>query len=390
MVASMRPLLRSSALLSLVLAGCGARTNLAVDEQPLTSACATEAPTCVQPGAPCEMDQVVSATCDAASKQWSCPRGAHVYASVAPAICRPFADDPEWRGIEGSLVAVPTASRCLWIAETVRGVYRNVAFASAKGATYGTCPKAADVASTNVVTVEGEVGPGLQVQITGGQRIAGETRVTYRLFRVDPSAPFGVTELGTGLGRFDEASQKIVVSPKPRFSTDLDLGDASLVFDGRLHVYGCPPPIDFLTEGCKVARFFDGEAMELFAGDGKWVASVRGRDGADVFTAGPWVSAIARDGDQLTHLYAVGFGSTIERHVATSPEGPWSDGPTVARCDLPPEDPKAFCAGPVVHPELADPTRRQWVVSYGVGTTDPDRRAANPEAYGTRLHWMDR
>lgn len=354
-----------------------------------------DAPTCLRAAGPCEPATVVAATCD--GRAWRCPSGTREHARLSAAsTCLPFFEPGgPIRALEGSLVRVPTADRCLWIGETVEtsaGSLRNVAFEVDPTAPYGTCPARATFRAESVVELDGGADPELQVQITGAQRLAGVTRVTYRLFRLDPSAGFGVRELGTGIGRFDEARQRIVVSPRPRFAPDLDLGDASFVSD-RLYVYGCPPPIDFLTEGCVVARFDARDDMELFAGGGKWIESARGRDGAEVFRAGPWISAIARDGDRLVHLYSVGFGSTLATHFASAPEGPWTDGPELARCALPEDDPKAFCAGPVVHEELVDPTRSEWVVSYGVGTTASDgaaRRAARPEAYWTRLHWIGR
>jgi hypothetical protein len=64
---------------------------------------------------------------------------------------------------------------------------------------------------------------------------------------------------------------------------------------------------------------------------------------------------------------------------------------TIGPCQLPPGDSHAFCAGPVVHQELADPSRPgEVVISYGVGTTAQNQdqlRAAAPLDYWTRLVW---
>ncbi len=242
-------------------------------------------------------------------------------------------------------------------------------------APFGSCPTRAtflDDRPSEVVTIaSGE--PSLHARITGGYRLGGATRVTYRLFRDDPGSPFGVAELGTGIATV--AAGHIVVEAKPRFAPDLDLGDASIVIGDRAFVWGCPGPPDFLTERCVVGRIDASDAMELFAGS-NWVASVRGSDGKTVFDAGPWISSVTRSGDTLRHVFAVGFGSDLQVHTANAPEGPWSSATTIARCSLPAHDDKSFCAGPVVHEELSDPTRPgELVVTYGVGTTRSGERA---------------
>jgi hypothetical protein len=223
--------------------------------------------------------------------------------------------------------------------------------------------------------------PSQIVQITGGYRLGGRTHVTYREFRADPAAPFGVTHVGSGIAQYDGA--RIVIPRDVRFATDLDLGDASLVKGDRAFVWGCPGPPEFLTERCVVGRLDAGDAMELFTGS-NWVKSVRGSDGKTVFDAGPWVSSVTASGSLLRHVYAVGFGTDLQMHTASAPEGPWSEGRTIARCALPAGDAQAFCAGPVVHDELADPTRPgEMVVTYGVGTLRPGERA--PTDYWPRL-----
>ena len=327
---------------------CG-RTDL--DAPTVTIACDTEPPTCVERLAGCEAPRLVTAKCDVSSKVWSCPSGAKPHARVEPTSC-------SFDELRGSLVRVPTDDgRCLWVAEKV-GVRRNIAFESEPDAPFGSCP------------VMRELGPletdDRHVQITGAYRLGDATRVTYRLFVETPGAAFGVEELGTGIAKLE--GTHISIPPTPRFAPDLDLGDAALVIGDHAYLYGCPGPPDFLTERCLVGRVDASDAMELFAG--KWIASTRGSDGERVFDAGPWVSAVVARPNDLLHVYAVGFGSDLQTHTAKSPEGPWSNGPNLGRCLLPADDPKAFCAGPVVHKDLADPTRPgELVVSYGVGST---------------------
>jgi hypothetical protein len=209
---------------------------------------------------------------------------------------------------------------------------------------------------------------------------------------MDPSAGFGVDELGSGLGRWDPTMQRLVV-PGPGsllWTPRLDLGDASLVVGGTPYVWGCHGPPHFLTNSCDLARLDGSGVAQLFAGSNGWVASDEVARAATVFDSGPWISSIAPSASGgFAHVYAVGFGSTLETHLAPAVTGPWTSGPTLTACDLPATDAHSFCAGPVVHEELSDPTRPgEQAVTYGVGTTAPDQAAlvaAHPEAYWTRL-----
>lgn len=305
------------------------------------------------------------------------------------------------RFVGGSITRVPTPDgRCLWIADSVTPVdgpeIRNVAFLPDLTTPYGTCPTRAAVLGgvlRSAVFLEGSGGPGYLVEITGGWLEAGETVVSYRLFHFDPMGGFGVTEDGTGLGRWDAATQSIHV-PGPegiRWPPSIDLGDAVLpARSDRSYTYlwGCPPPIHDLVEDCVLARRDGGGVTEYFTPTGWSSASsplVR------TFTAGPWQSSVTVGTRGFTHVYAVGFGTDLEQHTATFPYGPWTDAPRIAHCDLPSGDSHAYCAGPVVHEELDDPTRSDdLAVTYGLGTTDMpgERIATRPDDYWTRLVWV--
>jgi hypothetical protein len=292
--------------------------------------------------------------------------------------------------------------RCLWVAEEVHttGGQRlwNAAFEPDRKAPFGSCPSAASFAYGSpapIVAIEGGDDPNILVQIASSFRFAGKTRVLYRLFAIDPNAVFGVTLLGGGLGRWDASSQRIVVQGPSAiaFSTGLDLGDAALATKDFAYVWGCPKE-DGFTDKCIVTRFDVEGTMQLFSGSG-WIGSQNGNDGATVFEAGPWVSSVvagAASSGNLLHVYSIGFGSTLESHVGPVPEGPWTAGPTLATCDVPAGDDKAFCAGPVVHEELVDPTQPgELPVSYGVGTTAKNQStlmAQNPKGYWSRLVWI--
>lgn len=397
------PLFGSFPLL-LLAAGCGARPELAEGPCDLT---ADTPPQCVAPSAdPCGPPATVAPVCDTATRAYRCPEGARPYARAAdsPATCLPFSDPAgPIRALGGSLVRVPTDDgRCLWVAEQVETAdghsLRNVAFAPDPAAPFGACPtKATPVGGSpgSIVHMDGGDDPSFLVQVAQAFRLAGKTTVVYRLFEVDQQATFGVTLLGSGLGTWDAGTQRIVV-PGPSalpFPTSLNLGDASLVAQGSAFVWGCPTQ-DGLMERCVVTRFDPGGGTATFAGAAGWRPGLDGAAGATVFESGPWISSVVPDAASggLLHVYAIGFGTTLETHLAPAPEGPWAAGASIGPCALPSGDAHAFCAGPVVHEELADPTRPgEIVVSYGVASTAPSAgalSAARPEDYWTRLVWV--
>lgn len=339
----------------LLVIGCGSRSELA--SPTVAPTCGGPAPTCVVDGVGCARAELATATCD--GEQWHCPANARPYARVEATSCA-------YPDARGSLVAIPTDDgRCMLMADD------NTAFEVDRRAPFGSCP----AGPSKSVVVNDD--PSLTVQVTGGYTLGRSARITYRLFRNDPGAPFGLAEIGTGVARW--RGDRIAIDA-PQFATDLDLGDASIAIGDRAYVFGCPPPIEFLTEKCLVGRLDERDTMELFVGHNRWVASTRASDGERVFDAGPWVSAVvARPEGGFVHVYAVGFGTELETHVASSIEGPWEKSANLGRCELPAGDPHAFCAGPVVHEELADPTRpNELVISYGRGSTSPGAGEQHP------------
>ena len=386
--------------LLLLATGCGSRTPLGTD------GCFQTAPTCIQATDPCGGSIAVDAVCDAATRTWSCPQGSSTYSRAvdSPPVCLPF-HDPSGpvQTMRGSLPRVPLDDgRCLWIGETVITTagqsVSNAGFLVEPSVTYGACPTTATFAAgapSSVVTVEGPADPTLVVQIAGGYRMGGRTRVLYRLFRQDPTATFGVTLLGAGLGRWDAAGGQIVV-PGPaslRWGPDLDLADAALVEGSTAYLWGCHAPFHDLTDDCVVGRLDANDDMQLYAGQGQWITSTRASDAAVVFDSASWFSSVVANGGALEHAYIVAWGSTVQTHTASAPEGPWVAGANLTDCDLPGDDSHAYCSGLVVHSELQDPERPgEQVMSYSVGTlaTDQTTRYANhPEKYWPRLVWAD-
>ncbi len=404
-------------LLCCSLWACGSRTAVLLDEprandgesgapsQPLTCGAA---PRCVTRDAsnPCGPARSVDPTCDPRTLSWRCPAGAWPYQRMqTPAVdCLPLAADSNVAAVAGSLSRVPTNDgRCLWIAEELRSssgaLLRNVALVSEPQPSFAACPGTLQylggTPQPSVVFADGSVDPTLQVQISGGFLLAGQVRVTYRLFRVDPNAVFGVTELGTGLGFWDAVSEQVVVfgPARPRFGSDLDFGNASLAAGSYAYLWGCNAPGHFLTEGCLLGRLDTKDRLELYLGSDRWTSNAIASSGARVFDDGPWISSVLPDPahpNDLLHVFAAGFGDNLQIQSAARPEGPWGAASTLGACTLPGADAKAYCAGPIVHEELMDPTQpNELVVSYGVATTDPTRPAAGG-AYWSRLAWIRR
>jgi hypothetical protein len=393
--------LLAAAPLLVLAAGCGSRTPLATD------GCFDVPPTCVRPGDPCGGSAAVDAVCDAQKHVWSCPPAASVYARAvdSPGVCLPFHDPAgPLQALRSSLPRVPLDDgRCLWIGESVvttagQSVW-NAGFLVEPRASFGSCPTTATFAGgspSSVVTMEGAPDSTLVVQIAGGYRMGGRTRVLYRLFRQDASATFGLTLLGAGLGRWDQASGQIVVPPASelRWGPDLDLGDASLVQGNTAYLWGCHAPFHDLTDDCVVSRLDAADEMQLYAGQGQWITSTRASDAAVVFDSASWFSSVVPFGGSLEHAYIVAWGSTVQTHTAPAPEGPWVAGANLADCDLPADDSHAYCSGLVVHAELQDPERPgEQVMTYSIGTLasdQSDRYASHPEKYWPRLVWTGR
>lgn len=399
---------RAIGLLGMVAAcGCGARTSLDVNEitgsAPQPSRCTGSPFQCVRPPSddPCGPNSVESAVCNESSATWQCASGARPYerATEGPAVCMPFYGTASpIRRLGGSLTRVPTDDgRCLWVAdevETDAGIVLDVAFVPDLTAPYGTCPSNAallDGSVQSVVTVSGGADPSTVVQITGAYRMNGSTRVTYRVFRLDGGAVFGQTDLGTGIGRWDAASGRIVVGnlTSPRFPTDVDLADDSIVLGSYAYVWGCPV-LTYLSRQCLLGRIDAADSVQLFVGNGQWSAGASASAAVPVFTGGPWIGSVISDvlDGGLLHVFAPEFGATLQAQHGSVPEGPWTPPASFASCDLPSADPAAFCMGPVIHTELADPTRpSERVVSYDVKTTSSTPLPTG-DAYWPRIAWV--
>jgi hypothetical protein len=341
--------------------------------------CGLAAPTCVTRDAPCDPLRVVSAECVA--ETWQCPADATTYV-------RPWSDDRCLPllgragglidGVHEAPVPVPIDGVCTWVLPGDDGT--SLAFVDV-------APSCLELGDAAPLEVEARAGYDY-LAVAGSLELSGEPAVLVRGWAFDAGAPFGVRDTGVGLSAVRGAS---LGSPLPwLFDTSVDLGDAAIAWGDHVYAYGCPGVPHALLEECHVGRApigreRDPAAWELF-GEGGWGSG----EPAVVFGSGPHRGPVIADPrGGLAHVYVVGFGGTVEITRADRPEGPWSPAIALVPCELPADDPDAYCAGPVVHLELFDPTTpNQIVISYAVGTTAPDgaaRRARDPASYWPRL-----
>jgi hypothetical protein len=232
------------------------------------------------------------------------------------------------------------------------------------------------------------------VEVNGGYRLGGVTHVLYRVFAVDSSSAVGAYEVNGGIARFDSESLTFDITsrlhPDPPWGLDLDLGDAYYPYGDGTHelIWGCAGEGQYLTEGCKLARVAADDTLELYSKAGDWIASVRASDGAPQFDSGTWQSSVVQKQSGFQHLYIPEYGTSIATQSAPTLLGPWSDEGAGASCDIAIGDSEAFCAAPVVHPDLIDPMRPDELpVTYAVGTTRASP-ISDEKSYWPRLVWL--
>ena len=375
-------------MLSFVLVlACAPGCYLAHEDAPIAvpAPCSSAPPPrCVTRASPCDPLSPVAAEC--VDDLWACPAGAELYARPwEDAVCLPLEGELDLflDGVHEAPLPVPIDGECRWL----------VPLSSEDGVTDVAARSGRACRDVELVSRAPAVEPSGDSSYLGMQAsfidATGSARVLVRGWRFDPLAPFGVRDLGVGLGRVE--GSRVIAPSTWLFDPSIDLGDAALVFEDHLYAFGCPGIPEWIEEDCFVGRArldaIDDPSAWRELGEGGWGTGPPLR----VFGSGPHRGPVARDprGTGLIHVYAVGFGSSIEITRALRPEGPWSPAATLATCDLPPDDPGAYCAGPIVHVELWDPFEPSTiVVGYSIGTTSDDgdaRRRADPSAYWPRL-----
>ena len=344
-------------------------------------------PRCATRSGPCDPLTLVDAECAPVSGSgvaWQCPSGAAPYQRpwTDDATCLPLRGTPLLAdGVHESPVPVPIGDTCQWI----------FPFDTGAGAQLLGVASASSCAAlgTPTMPIDDAHGAETYVNVQTAFATPNGTRILSRAWAFDSTSAYGVRALGVELGR--------VIGGRLRFdgafvfADAADLGDAAIVDGGFVYAFGCPGTPRGLEGDCNVGRaailsIDDASAWSTLGSHGWGVG-----DPVRVFGSGPHRSGVLRDprGDGFLHVYAAGFGSELRMNGASHLEGPWSDSVMLARCELPADDPGAYCAGPQVHRELLDPMDpHTLIVSYSIGSTSADqsdRRARNPDAYWPRI-----
>jgi hypothetical protein len=339
-------------------------------------------PHCMRRAGPCDPLELVDAEC--ISLAWQCPTGASPYARAwtDDETCLPlrgttiFAD-----GVHESPVPIPIGETCEWI----------FPYDAPSGPQLLGVASASSCASIGAPTmpIAAPTTDGSFVDVQAAFATPSGTRVLSRAWVFDSTAAYGVRALGVELGHV--AAGRLGFDGAFLFDDSRDLGDAAIAVGDYAYAYGCPGIPHWLEEDCNVARapladVDDASAWATY-GSGGWGVG----DPVRVFGSGPHRSAVLRDprGGGYLHVYAIGFGRDLRLSTAPQPEGPWTDSISLGRCELPADDPGAYCAGPQVHRELIDPLDPSMlIVSYSIGSTSSDqdvRRARSPDAYWPRI-----
>ena len=180
----------------------------------------------------------------------------------------------------------------------------------------------------------------------------------------------GFELVGVALAEWDDAAGAFVARGDYLFTGDRPAyGDAALVVDGMVYVYGCRES-GFLTDSCYVARVPAERAHDVTAYEFYQDGSTFGADpdrAWPIFEGGRGL-AIAGRRDRVYAAYATPLGRTLHLRSGLGPTGPWSEPIEVTRCELPTD--AAFCTGVAAHPLLDDAPDR-LVLSHGIGSFEP-------------------
>jgi hypothetical protein len=196
----------------------------------------------------------------------------------------------------------------------------------------------------------------------------------YALFVADPTATFGIREVGIGLAPRDAVSGLFVPTSELLWSPDRpNFGTSALLVGATVYAFGCASTGAF-SANCFVARadvanLASTAAYSYWTGEG-WSSEID--DAAPITQAGGTVSVRPdpTGGARYIMTFVPPLGNTLVAQSAPSPEGPWSASVTLATCALD-AGAGAFCGGGEQHPELAG-APGQLVLSYAAQTFASD------------------
>lgn len=329
---------------------------------------------------------------------FACPDESQLYVPPedSSSSCLPAREALRQLGTAG--IAVPEADRCLWILDAAvdeAGLSVPDPGFSWPSAGDTSCPDApAFLGSARASVVDrGVFSRPVLVSLLDAVRLGDVTWVYYRVYVFEAGAPFGIRSLGTGAARWDEVGSRLVLHDRlVSLPGGYELGEAAVVHEGQVHLYGCRGPVGLFRTECVVARLTgapnDLEDIELYAGDETWTRDPLAA--RPVLRSGPerWALRFHPGMGKYVMSFVPGFGNDVRLRTAERPEGPWTEDVRLTLCELPTDEPDSFCREPTLHPELVDPRRpNEIVLSYDIDSMSEGdlRRERDPEAYWPRL-----
>jgi hypothetical protein len=271
----------------------------------------------------------------------------------------------------------------LWVVDQARGSDGGIVLPAAFVAASGEGCTAAAAFAGGAMAPSPLEADGLIVPL---DLVATSTGVAlyYVLFASDPSAPFGIRDVGVGLAPRDDARGLFVPTRELLWSADRPAyGGSALRVGETVYVWGCKGA-DAFTSDCYVARaaasaLASSAAYTYWNGAG-W--SPRPDDATPITQGGGVVSVRPDPGGarRLVMTYVPPLGGTVLARSAPAPEGPWSAAATLFACALDGAGLGAFCGGGEQHPESAN---GDLAITYAARSFDAG--AADAAAFVPRL-----
>lgn len=372
--------------------GSRTRTRVLLASTALGLGCVDESSPCGPPPewqcawlrqGPCEPAVILPPECP--GLEWVCPEPTVERPAPAPSRCRPTFEG-RVPGTLGPLV--PLGDRCgmLMDADVTAGPAELDTRVIDLSAASSLAACGLGALTDEPWVDDAGLGPADVVDVMDVEATPDGVLAVHRLFELAPQALFGVEALGASLVRADRG---MPVPRPPQFNTH---GYRSLAVDqSYAYVFDCFGAPDALLEDCGVMRArlddaFDPAAYEWLRESGTYGGA---GDPKVVFQAGPHhhVADLGLALRLWVMVSVAGFGDTVFlQHTWRGDPAGWAAPVDVHRCELPPDDPEAFCDSARVLTSLYDGDRhRELTLTYRVDTLAADRPARiarDPEAYG--------